>query len=46
MAAQLGRFHLMAEHDRTGAAPGGDVVRQVLGDGPVLVLLDEVLVYV
>jgi hypothetical protein len=46
LAAQLGRYHLVAEHDRTGAAPGGDTIRQVLGDGPVLVLLDEVLVYV
>jgi hypothetical protein len=46
MAAQLGRYHLVAEHDRTGAAPGGDVIRQVLGNGPVLILLDEVLVYV
>ena len=46
LAAQLGRYHLVAEHDRTGAAPGGDTIRQVLGDGPVLVLLDEVLIYV
>ena len=46
LAAQLGRYDLVAEHDRTGAAPGGDRLRQVLGDGPVLVLLDEVLVYV
>jgi hypothetical protein len=46
LAAQLGRYHLVAEHDRTGAAPGGETLRQVLGDGPVLVLLDEVLVYV
>jgi hypothetical protein len=46
LAAQLGRYHLVAEHDRTGAAPGGETLRQVLGDGPVLLLLDEVLVYV
>jgi len=46
LAAQLGRYHLVAEHDRTGSAPGGEVLRQVLGDGPVMVLLDEVLVYV
>jgi hypothetical protein len=36
----------VAEHDRVGAAPGGETLRQVLGDGPVLLLLDEVLVYV
>src|SRR5690348_1093383 len=46
LAAQLGRYHLVAEHDRTGVAPGGEALRQVLGDGPVLLLLDEVLVYV
>jgi hypothetical protein len=46
MAAQLGRYESVAEHDRTGAAPGGAVLQRVLGDGPVLVLLDEVLVYV
>lgn len=46
MAAQLGRYSLVAEHDRTGAAPGGDALRQVLGDQPTLILLDEVLVYV
>jgi hypothetical protein len=46
MAKQLGRYDLVAEQDHTGAAPGGDVLRRVLGEGPVLVLLDEVLVYV
>jgi len=46
LAAQLGCYELVAEHDRQGAAPGGDILRQVLGESPVLVLLDEVLVYV
>jgi hypothetical protein len=46
LAAQLGRYDLVAEHDKTGSAPGGDTLRRVLGDGPVLVLLDEVLTYV
>lgn len=46
MAAQLGRYDLVAEHDAQGVAPGGDKLRQVLGEGPVLVLLDEVLVYI
>ncbi|GGP41035.1 DUF499 domain-containing protein [Streptomyces abikoensis] len=46
LAAQLGRYELIEEHDRTGSAPGGDVLRQILGDKPTLVLLDEVLVFV
>jgi Protein of unknown function (DUF499) len=46
LAAQLGRYDLVAEHDVAGSAPGGETLRQVLGDGPVLVLLDEVLAYV
>jgi hypothetical protein len=46
LAAQLGRYQLVAEHDRVGAAPGGDALRQVLGDGPVLLLLDEVMAYI
>lgn len=33
-------------HDETGTAPGGNVLRAVIGTGPVLILLDEVLVYV
>jgi hypothetical protein len=46
LGAQLGRYHLIADHDRTGAAPGGAVLQQLFGDSPVLILLDEVLVYV
>jgi hypothetical protein len=46
LAAQLGSYDLVAEHDRTGVAPGGDLLHRVLGEGPVLLLLDEVLVYV
>jgi len=46
LAAQLGRYDLVARHDAEGSAPGGETLRAVLGDGPVLVLLDEVLVYV
>ena len=34
-------------HDgKAVATAGGDTLRQVLGEGPVLVLLDEVLIYV
>jgi hypothetical protein len=46
LAKQLGRYDLVAEHDAVGSAPGGDILRQVLGDGPVLILLDEVLIYI
>lgn len=46
LGAQLGCYDLVAEHDRTGAAPGGDVLRQMLAGRPTLILLDEVLVYV
>ncbi|MER0483117.1 DUF499 domain-containing protein [Streptomyces sp. Edi2] len=45
-AAQLGRYELVKQHDLAGAAPGGDVLRQVIGDSPTLILLDEVLIYV
>ena len=33
-------------HDENGSAPSGNVLRDVIGTGPVLILLDEVLVYV
>ncbi|MFE2141607.1 DUF499 domain-containing protein [Streptomyces sp. NPDC059456] len=46
LAAQLGRYELVEQHDVTGSAPGGDVLRQVIGDSPTLILLDEVLIYV
>lgn len=46
LAAQLGRYELVRQHDQTGSAPGGDILRQVIGDGPTLILLDEVLIYV
>jgi hypothetical protein len=46
LAAQLGRYELVADHDADGSAPGGERLAQVLGDEPVLVLLDEVLTYV
>ncbi|MEU3741960.1 DUF499 domain-containing protein [Streptomyces sp. NPDC032198] len=46
LAAQLGRYELVEQHDLSGAAPGGEVLRQVIGDSPTLILLDEVLIYV
>jgi hypothetical protein len=49
IAWQLGRegsFAAVATHDRDGIAPGGDVIRRMLPDGPSLVLMDELLNYV
>ncbi len=38
---------LLAEHERTGTAPGGDVIARMLPqDRPVLILLDELMNYV
>jgi hypothetical protein len=34
------------QHDEEGKAPGGNALRPILGTGPVLILLDEVLFYV
>ncbi len=36
----------VAEQDRLGVAPGGDVLARLIGDAPTLLLLDEVLLYV
>src|SRR6266702_5024779 len=36
----------VAEQDRLGVAPGGDVLARLIGDTPTLLLLDEVLLYV
>jgi hypothetical protein len=47
LAWQLGEnaFALVREHDANKTAPGGDVVAQMLGERPTLLLLDEVLQY-
>jgi hypothetical protein len=50
LAAQLGCYELVADHDRDLIAPGGDVVARMLGKGtkkpePIMILLDEVLKY-
>src|SRR3954447_9467448 len=49
IAWQLGRekaYAAVARHDEDGAAPGGDVIRSFLPDGPTLILMDELLNYV
>jgi len=50
IAWQLGRekaFAVVAEHDKKGEAPGGEVIRQLLPkDKPSLILMDELMNYV
>ncbi len=49
IAWQLGKkraFDVVASHDDKGIAPAGDVIRKMLPDGPVLILIDELLNYV
>ena len=49
IAWQLGgekAFAAVAQHDEEGAAPGGDVIRAFLPDGPALILMDELLNYI
>lgn len=49
LAWQLGGeelFELVREHDEQRVAPGGEVIAQLIGEGPTLLLLDEVLQYV
>ena len=48
IAWQLGgekSFAVVAEHEAKGMAPGGDVIRKMLPQGPSLILLDEVINY-
>ena len=48
IAWQLGgeeAYQAVALADRQGSAPGGDVWRAILGQGPVLIMLDELGVY-
>jgi len=49
IAWQLGgaeAFAAVAKHDEQRTAPGGDVIRKMLPDGPALILIDELLNYV
>lgn len=49
LAIRLGgpaAYELVREADELRVNPGGEVLRRVLGEEPVLVLLDEVLTYV
>src|SRR5690606_22980994 len=49
IAWQLGghaAFEVVSQHDATGTAPAGDVIRKMLPSGPCLILMDELLNYV
>jgi len=49
IAWQLGgdrTFAAVAQHDEQGIAPAGDTLRRMLPDGPVVILMDELLNYV
>lgn len=45
IAYQLGRYELMKDLDKRRRAPGKDLLHQVLGDQPVLILMDEIAEY-
>ena len=46
LAAWLDCYDVVAYHDRNRVAPAGDVIAAMLGDGPTLLLMDELLKYV
>lgn len=45
IAEQLGCYELVEESDRRRTAPGAERLHQVLGDEPVLILMDELAEY-
>lgn len=45
LAQQLGRYELVREHDERRISPGKDVLRRVLGEEPLLILIDEIAEY-
>jgi len=45
IAHQLGNYDLVKEHDEKRRSPGRDLISKVLGDGPVLILMDELVEY-
>ncbi|WP_206818605.1 DUF499 domain-containing protein, partial [Chroococcus sp. FPU101] len=49
LAWQLGgyeAYQLVEAQDKQRIAPGNDILRQLIGDRPILILIDEFLVYV
>lgn len=45
IAWQLGNYDLLKEHDTKRIAPGGDLIKILLGNEPVFIILDEVSRY-
>lgn len=45
LAAQLGRYELLADHDQKRRAPGKDLLHKLLSEAPTLILMDEVAEY-
>lgn len=45
IAWQLGAYDLVKEHDIKRVAPGGNLIKEMLGNDPKLILLDEVSRY-
>ncbi len=46
IAYQLGCYKLVQEHDQKRRAPGKELLHQILGDQPTLILMDEIAQYV
>lgn len=46
IAYQLGHYNKVKEHDEKRRSPGREILSQVLGDDPVLILFDELVEYV
>lgn len=45
LAAQLGRYEVLKEHDERRRAPGKERLHQLLSDLPTLILMDEIAEY-
>lgn len=39
-------FEIVREHDEKGVAPGGDVIKKFLPEGPCVILMDELMNYI
>jgi len=46
IAYQLGKYDLIKEQDIKRVSPGKDLLNKILGDSPVLILIDELVEYV
>jgi hypothetical protein len=45
LAAQMGRYDVLREHDQKRRSPGKDLLYQLLADAPTLILMDEIAEY-